>query len=481
MNNLFDYYFWGAQKGYYIHKIREYLLKYAKKFLKNKNIILNKNREENFMSIVLPTTIKGFFCMFFSMVMSLVSVFQGIGTAKTTEMPTAPDDFVPAVRFAVCSDTHNQNQNVAEMIDRCYEIYDGDTVYSGIDLFAFCGDMTSVGENDDMDAFKQTLDEHVKGDTQILVLLGNHELKNPASRDYFTELYGVSPEQHIVVNGFHFISVSNSYENAMSISAEVWANKEADKALAATPDLPIFSFQHPHNFGTVYGSTVWASPQLSSAWEGKSNIVNFSGHSHFPMNDPRSIWQGSYTALGCGGMDYFELENDLLVGQHPDGYEDAAQFYIVEADLDGSVRVRCYDLVSDGFFGEEYYIDDVTDKSCFAYSHNNRKDYDEAPVWKDDTQIELAQNEDGEYRITFDEAVDKLIVQNYKIRVLSNGFPIYAKTHIADYYLINNCDTASFNLGELNLKSGKEYKIEITAVNAYAELSQPMTWTYIAE
>ncbi len=433
------------------------------------------------MSFILPTTIKGVFCLVFSWVLSFVGFFQGIGTAKTTEMPTTPDDFVPAIRFAVCSDTHNQNQNVAEMIDRCYELYDNDDVYSGVDLIAFCGDMTSVGENDDMDAFKQTLDEHIKDGTQALVLLGNHELKNPDSRNYFTELFGRSPEQHITVNGFHFISVSNSYENAMSISAEVWANKEVDKALADTPDLPIFSFQHPHNFCTVYGSTVWASPQLSSAWSGHSNIVNFSGHSHFPMNDPRSIWQGSYTALGCGGMDYFELDNDLLVGQHPEGYEEAAQFYIVEADRDGSVRVLCYDLVSDSFFGEEYYIDDVNDKSCFAYSYSNRKNYDKAPEWKDGTRVELVKNENNEYTITFDEATDNFIVQNYKIRVLSNGFPIYAKTHIADYYLINNSDTATFNLGELNLKSGKEYKIEITAVNAYFDLSQPMTATYVAE
>ncbi len=433
------------------------------------------------MSFVFPTTIKGIFCMFFSFVLSFVSLFQGIGTAKTTEMPTVPDDFVPAIRFAVCSDTHNQNQNVAEMIDRCYELYDGDSVYAGIDLFAFCGDMTSVGENDDMDAFKQTIDKHIKGGTEALVLLGNHELKNPDSRNYFTEIFGRSPEQHITVNGFHFISVSNSYENAMSISAEAWANKEVDKALADTPDLPVFSFQHPHNFGTVYGSTVWASPQLSSAWRGHSNIVNFSGHSHFPMNDPRSIWQGSYTAFGCGGMDYFELENDLLVGQHPEGYEEAAQFYIVEADIDGSVKVICYDLVSDSFFGEEYYIEDVNDKSCFAYSYNNRKNYDKTPEWKDGTTVELVKNENSDYTITFDEAEDNFIVQNYKIRVLSNGFPIYAKTHIADYYLINNGDTATFNLGELNLKSGKEYKIEITAVNAYFKLSQPITLTYVAE
>ncbi len=425
-------------------------------------------------------SLKSFFGIVFSFMMSVVSCFQGIGTAKTTEMPVTPDDFVPSIRFAVCSDTHNRNDNVAEMMDRCYELYDNDPVYAGIDLFGFCGDMTSVGENKDMDAFKKAVDEHIKGDTELLVLLGNHELKNSASREYFTELFGVEPDRHITVNGFHFISISNTYENSFSISASIWASKEADKAVADTPDMPVFVFQHPHNFATVYGSTVWASPQLNSAWSGKSNIVNFSGHSHYPMNDPRSIWQGSYTALGCGGMNYFELEKDFVVGQHPEGYDNAAQFYIVEADNDGSVRILCYDLVSDSFFGEEYYIEDVNDPSCFAYTYKNRSANSTAPVWNEGTKISLQKNENGEYILSFDKAEDKLIVQNYKIKITRNGLPVYSKTHLSDYYLVNTDSTASFNLGELELKAGREYKIEITAVNAYYQLSQPITADYIA-
>ncbi len=433
------------------------------------------------MSEAFPTTIKSFFGLFFASVMAFISVFQAPYTASTDVMPETPDDFVPAIRFAVCSDTHNRNDNVAEMIDRCYEIYENDPVYTGIDLFGFCGDMTSVGGNEDMDAFKEALDSHVKGDTQVLVLLGNHELKNPDCPEYFTEIYGVSPNRHITVNGFHFISVSNTYENAFSVSAELWANKEVDKALDDAPNLPLFTFQHPHNFGTVYGSTVWASPQLSSAWYGKSNVVSFSGHSHYPINDPRSIWQGSYTALGCGGMNYFELERDFVVGQHPEGYDNAAQFYIVEADVDGSVRILCYDLISDSFFGEEYYIDNVNDSSCFAYTYKNRSDYDDAPIWKDKTEMKLDKNENGEYILSFDEATDKFIVHNYKIRILSNGIPVYSETHLSDYYLIDNGNLATFNLGNLNFKKGTEYKIEITAVNAYYELSEPITFNYTAK
>ncbi len=428
----------------------------------------------------LPNSFMSFIGAILSVLMSFVSLFQAPGYTKTDEMPTTPEDFTPAVRFVVCSDTHNRNDNVAAMINRCYELYDNDPVYSGIDVFVFCGDMTSVGGNGDMDHFKAALDENIKGDTLSLVLLGNHEMKNSKADDYFTELFGVEPNQHITVNGFHFISVSNSYERAFSFSDVSWASKETDKAIEDTPELPVFTFQHPHNFGTVYGSTVWSTPLIDTAWNGKSNVVNFSGHSHYPINDPRSIWQGSYTALGCGGMNYFELDKDFVVGQHPEGYKTAAQFYIVEADTDGSVRIVAYDLNSESFFGEEYFIENINDKSTYAYTYMNRKEYDEPPVWNENTQVSIEKNENGEYILTFDEAQDKFIVHNYKIKVYEGGILKQSKTHISDYYLINNSETASFNLGELNLKSGKECTVEITAVNAYFKLSEPLVYTFTA-
>ncbi len=429
---------------------------------------------------VFPASVKIFFGKFLSLLMSAISAFQCIGTARTTEMPKAPEDFVPAIRFIVCSDTHNRNDRVAKMIDHCYEMYDDNSVYAGVDVFAFCGDMTEAGENKDMDAFKQTLVEHLKGETQALVLLGNHELKNPDSRAYFTEIFGVDPEQHITAKGFHFISVSNDYERQSPPGAGKWAGDEVEKALADAPGLPVFTFQHPHNFGTVYGSTNWGSALLSSAWQGHSNVINFSGHSHYPMNDPRSIYQSSYTSLGCGGMNYFELEKDFISGEFPEGYQEAAQFYVVEADLDGSVKILCYDLISDGFFGEEYYIENVNDRSTFAYTYNNRKAYDDAPVWNENTKASLEKNENGEYVVCFDKPQDKFIVHNYKISVVSNGIPVYSQTHVSDYFLVNTGDTASFNLGSLDLKQGREYRIEIAAVNAYMK-SSIFSFTYTVE
>lgn len=431
------------------------------------------------MSTAFPFNLRSAFGIFYSLVLILASIIQTPNTPKEMQMPVKPNDFTPAVRFTVFSDSHSENDYVAEMIDTAYSLYENDRKYAGIDAICVCGDMTKIGFEGELDEFKATLDEHIRPGTEPFVILGNHELKNKNARDYFEKIFGKAPDQHITVKGFHFIGVANSTERVFTPKTIKWAEAELKKALADTPNLPVFTFQHPHNLGTVYGSTTWQTSVFNRIWESSSQVVNFSGHSHFPMNDPRSIWQGKYTALGCGGMSYFELEKDMVIGQNPEGYHDAAQFYIVEADRDGSVYVRCYDLISDGYFGEEYYIDNVNDATSFAYTYKNRARYDEQPTFAADAKATLTKNENGEYILTLDRAKDKFVIHDYKVRIKAfNTLIVSSKTLLTDYYLIKDEPTITYNLGKLPLVDGVKYTIEITAVNSYYELSEPLVAYY---
>ena len=42
--------------------------------------------------------------------------------------------------------------------------------------------------------------------------------------------------------------------------------------------------------------------------------IAFGGHLHFPLNDPRSIWQASFTSFGCGSTRYMAIENGKYEG-----------------------------------------------------------------------------------------------------------------------------------------------------------------------
>ncbi len=179
-------------------------------------------------------------------------------------------------------------------------------------------------------------------------------------------------------------------------------------------------------------------------------------------------------------MARFELDKDYIVGQHPERYEDAAQFCVVEADNDGSVRIMGYDLLSDTFFCE-YYIDNINDSDSYAYTYKNMKANDTAPVFGNDTFVSANTDENGDYRISFThaEVPEGYIVHEYKIKIEDgNGKEIYKDNIIADYYIIDDIDTQSFTVSKNTLEAGKTYNLTVTAESSYHFYSEPITLTF---
>ncbi len=406
---------------------------------------------------------------------------------ETKELPVVAEDFKPAVRLIVFTDTHNENENVADAIDTAYKFFDNDETYKGVDGFFCLGDFSSIGTEPDYSNYNNAVKEHVRKETPFITIHGNHELKNKAEyKKLFVDTFGYDPDTVNEINGFSCIAFSGERsltEWTFTPKSLKWLSDEIDKAEAKADGKPVFVFQHPHPFGTVYGSSVWGDPQINVVLNGHTNIVDFSGHSHFPLNDPRSINQASYTSVGCGAMARFELDNNYIVGQHPDGYEDAAQMCIVEADNDGSVRLRGYDLLSDTYFCD-YYIDNVNDKKAYPYTFKNMKAHDKAPVFKERTKASAHKNEEGEWVISFDEAQAEkgYIVHDYKVVIKDeNGKKIFSKNFIDDYYVIDDDDTADFRIGNDTLESGKKYTVTVRAESAYHFYSDPIELSFTAE
>ena len=289
------------------------------------------------------------------------------------------------------------------------------------------------------------------------------------------------------INGFSCIAFSgerSQTEWTFTPNSLKWLSdsiKTAEKN--RTDGRAIFVFQHPHPWGTVYGSSVWGDPQLNPIFSGHPALVDFSGHSHYPMNDPRSINQSTYTAVGCGAMEYFELDNNCIPGQHPDGYDPANQMTVLEADNDGSVRIQGYDLLSNTYFCE-YYIDNVNDCRSYPYTYNNMALHDKTPVFPKDAKAAAAKNENGEWVLCFDEAeaAPGFIVHEYNVTILNDkNLPCYHENLINDYFVIDSDDTAAFRIGADTLESGKTYKLLVVAESAYHKLSKPLVVTFTAQ
>lgn len=413
--------------------------------------------------------------------------WSGVQRAKGdvfNTLPETPADFVPSVRVVIFTDTHKENERTARAITRSYELFDNDETYAGVDGIFCLGDFSSIGYPDDYEAYIAATDEVVRAETPFVTLLGNHEMKRKDNVEIFRDQFGYEPNAVYEINGFSFIAFSGERsltEWTMTPSSLKWAADRLKEAEAKAGDKPVFVLQHPHNFGTVYGSTIWCTPQTNVLWNGHNKVVNFSGHSHFPMNDPRSINQTTYTSVGVGGMARFELDRNYIVGQHPDGYDTAFQFAVVEADLDGSVRIREYDMNSGTFFND-YYIENVNDPSTYAYTFKNLKAHDSTPVFPQGVSASASRNDDGEWVLSFDDAKCNYIVHDYTITIKdASGSKVLKKTFVDNYYVIDGDDHAHFRIGKDTLSEGGSYTAEIVAQSAYHFKSDKITLPFTAE
>ncbi len=410
--------------------------------------------------------------------------YQRLQGKVTETLPVVEEGFVPAVRLVVFTDTHNQNHHVADAIDTAYALFDNDGTYAGVDGFFCLGDISSVGEEGAYANYAATLKEHVREETAMITIHGNHEFKNDNYREYFLTHLGHDPNTVTEINGFSCIAFSgerSATEWTFTPKSLKWLSDSINEAEKKADGKAIFVFQHPHPWGTVYGSTYWGDPQLNPILNGHTNVVDFSGHSHFPMNDPRSIIQTSYTSVGCGAMATFELDNNYIPGQHPDGYDPAAEMCVVEADNDGSVRIRGYDLLSDTYFCD-YYVDDINDQANFPYTFRNMYAHDTKPEFPENVSARAFRNDNGEWVISFDEASSYFIVHEYKVTIKNEkGRSVYSKNFIDDYFVIDDDDTADFRIGTDTLESGKSYTLQVRAESAYHKYSKTISIPFVAE
>ena len=148
----------------------------------------------------------------------------------------------------------------------------------------------------------------------------------------------------IVINGYHFIGVSYD-DNGKTFSGKTeWLKERLDNATKENPNKPIFVYQHPSPTLTIYGSISWSDFDIRKVLSDYPQVVDFSGHSHYSPSDPRNVWQGEFTAIGCGSLKALMSNLNYIEGDN-DAPGKSAAAWLVEADNEGSI----YDCRARGF------------------------------------------------------------------------------------------------------------------------------------
>lgn len=418
----------------------------------------------------------------------IVPIFQLVLTSYGTLVslfvnPKAPPDtgeFTPVMRFIVTSDSHIttigdvQTTRLEKMIKLGYRIAENDEKYKQLDAVLVAGDVTDMGTKIAFGSIKAATAPVLKGNTQFLATVStSHDDRTlgKTSLKLYTDIMGQETDFHRVINGFHFIGVSASKIESEHYSQyqKKWLVEQLDAAVADAPSKPIFVIQHEHISNTVYGSSDfegWGMPDFADILKEYPQVIDFSGHSHYPINDARSIRQSEYTALGTGGLYYTELTVDDDKTVHPAGYRFVSTFWVVEIDADNRIRLRAVDLLAQQYLCE-YILNSPFERK---YTPEQQLMRSKPPVFAKNASIKIRKD-----KVSFDaaESADGMPIFIYRAyAVNAQGERTPAGKTISKYYRYNVPDTVKIKLE--NLPEG-EYTLEIVAENCYGMQSQPLT------
>lgn len=431
--------------------------------------------------------------------------------ARSGELAAVSDEdyfaaFEPVLRFAVASDVHvadvnsaQEEQRLAELFEVAYDYADNYDGYTGLDGVFFAGDVSDRGTAFALQRFFLIVGRSVREGTQVRATMGNHDFYDDASiaAYRFADVANYeSTDAHLTIGGYHFIFLSPDGKGKSYSKTKQDFLADALKEAAEddpTGCKPIFVFQHQPNSNTVYGSTTsWGVEELAPILEKYPQVVDFAGHSHFPMNDPRSIWQGEYTALNTGTLSYYEMDlagskGDYVFPTDREGgwaesatdIRDAGQFYIVEVDANHAMRVLGYDLLSDGWMMEPLELRCVDDPVCFTYT-NARADVSEAPAFAADAAVTVESLPDGRTQFRFPQAAGEDPVQNYICRLYCGNDKLGTNYRLSCICFLPTPETLTVPFATA-LTAGKEYRLEVTPVNVWGVQGEPLVYTFVAE
>ena len=398
----------------------------------------------------------------------------GGGTMQNPEQEASGKDVV--LRFVAMSDVHigaigdTDYYRFGQAMITAYEYAQGQT-YKNLDALLVAGDMTNYGYENELLAFKKGLDAYVKEGTKTELIMGNHEYfqeSGPQVTERWERVLERDMNTHDIINGYHFINLSLSDYSNYGPSLE-WLKEELKKAAEDDPEKPIFVQNHYPVTDTVYGSDLWGTNQLTSIYKQYPQIIDFSGHSHYPINDPRSIHQDDFTSLGCGTLSYYELEPGMMYGTIPPNASQACQYYIVEVHADNSVNIKLYDVLTKQFFPVEYDIEKPSDPSTFVYTEERRNTAD-APVFAEGAKAVVESVGDTSVKLTIPQATDGECIHSYRFDFYRNGVWEMKNSIWSEFYFLDTPKTLTQEF--TGLLEGSNYTVKVTAIDSWGKESE---------
>ena len=82
-------------------------------------------------------------------------------------------------------------------------------------------------------------------------------------------------------------------------------------------------------------------------------VISFSGHTHYPLDDPRIIHQEDFTSIGTSTGAYLWMDAGRIQGEVPEGADFLNQALIVEV-YQNKVLIKPRDIHNNDWTGEPF-------------------------------------------------------------------------------------------------------------------------------
>lgn len=407
-------------------------------------------------------------------------VFTDKNSSAASVIVKVTQSFAGLPRVIVISDTHfGNNEGVGPMVKVPRALKNLQAKANSFDAIFIVGDLTDWGTSVQYEMFKEVFDDRsvVPADLPVYVMMGNHDNYGDPVRENYLVLD--QPYHRLIdIKGFPFIttSMNGGYWHDYSQEELEALEENLEKAAAKYPGKPIFVFTHVPPENTVYGTNPsegsWGTYVFNDIFKKYPQMVLFTGHTHFPLGDPRSIHQGDYTTINDGSVTYSEVEPGVVdEGKHPAGYENVTEGCIVQVNKDWNVEVQRWDTYRDEEILPRWNILSPHDGSKFVYTHD--RDGGEAPHWLSESKVTVSDIENEGCTVTFTQAKDDEVVHHYVVELVADGKVVATKRIFSGFYL-NSEMPETLTVRFDGIPNEKTIVAQVKAVDSFNKTSSPL-------
>ncbi|MDR1674909.1 MAG: metallophosphoesterase [Tannerella sp.] len=384
-------------------------------------------------------------------------------------------------RFAVISDIHfenNRGEGAKVKVPRALKNLLGKT--PRVDAVFVVGDLTERGKAEEYEQLVAAFGDrsNVPEGVDVYFMLGyNHDVHAGENclENYLT-IVGQPLYHYVEIKGYPFIAISEWGADAVrSDEARQFLSDRLEDAVRKYPGKPVFVFTHLPPRNTCYGSSEndgdFGSNALLPVLNQYPQAIVFTGHTHFPLGDPRSIHQDKFTTVNDGGTAYSEVEPGVVdIGIHPENYEYVTEGVIVNVTADNDVEIERWDTYRNEEILPRWLVEAPHDGSRFTYKN---RDGFPAPVFPRGTRPTVKNTGGSAVAVTFPQAADNDVVHHYIVEIKDDRQTVGSFRIFSQYYLSSHMPkqlTVNFS----DLPAGKKLTAQVKAVDSYNNQSAPV-------